>query len=107
MARFFMQELFNGVGKAGVSNPVRRAGGSGQQTSRELVLPLSTAFKETQLLRNAELNCLVVAGLEMQAWHVSSTAPVTSIKCVPVPQRQGAGYILPILLRQNQYQRVG
>ncbi len=72
----------NGRGKSRVGDEMRRARQSRNESSRHLVLALRSRLEALQLLLDAILDALVVAGLEMQAVIVAAGAPVAAVQGV-------------------------
>src|SRR5580692_1211550 len=71
-------KVANGRGKSLVRNEMRRARQSRYKSARHLVLALRARLEALQLVLDAILDSLVVAGLEMQAMVVAAGAPVAA-----------------------------
>ncbi len=64
--RFTTQKVAHRIGEAPVGQPVRRMRRYRQQAARQLVRALGATFKVLKTIRDAPLNRLVVASLEVQ-----------------------------------------
>ena len=72
------RKIADGRGKSLVRNEMRRARQSRYKSPRHLVLALRARLEALQLVLDAILDSLVVAGLEMQAVVIAAGPPVAA-----------------------------
>ena len=78
----------------------------GGEATTDLVFSLSTRVEHTEVLLNAELNPLLIAGLEMQGIVVAQTPPVAAIKCVIVEETKGSSAWAFFVYCEHQHHRI-
>src|SRR5271170_4780222 len=81
-ARLAPRKVANSRRKTRVCDEMRRARQGRDESPRHLVLALRARLEALQLVFDAILDSLVVAGLEMQAVVVAAGAPVAAEQCV-------------------------
>src|SRR5262249_22762095 len=74
------EKSLDGIGELRMPQPVGGPSHLREEAARELVLALRAALEDADPARDAELERLVVAGLEVQARHVAGGAPVPTVK---------------------------
>src|SRR5271169_5434632 len=84
-------EIANGRGKSLVGDEMRRTRQSRHESTRYLVFALRTRLEALQIVVDAILNSLVVAGLEMQAVVVAAGAPVAAEQGVVAHEKNRHG----------------
>ena len=77
------------------------------EAARELVLALGAGVEAREALADAEVDALVVAGLEMQLRVVLGAAPVAAVERVGADDVERAGNDLAPVLGDDQQQAVG
>src|SRR5258706_13869006 len=87
----FAQEFIHEAVEGGMGEPMEGARGLGKEAARMLVLPLGAAFEERDAALDAELDRLVIAGLEVQPRHVLAAAPVAPVEGVAPEEVEGRG----------------
>ena len=88
--------------QARIGDVVRRIGGDRQVAARELVLALGAGLDAGELVRDRELDRLVVAELEMQERVVLDRAPVAAIQRVGADEVERAGNLSAGALGHDQ-----
>src|SRR5262245_6467562 len=84
------EKSLDGVGELRLPQPVGGPSHLREEAARELVLALRAALEDADPARDAELERLVVAGLEVQARHVAGGAPVPTVKGLAGEDVKGA-----------------
>src|SRR5688572_13721747 len=74
------QVVANRGAKARVHDPVHGPGGGRHESPRHLVLALRPGFETLDATLDAELDALVITGLEMQAVMLLAGAPVAAVQ---------------------------
>ena len=105
--RFVVDELAHGARELGFRDPVRRPRRDGHQAARELVLALCPALEATDAARDAELDRLVVARLEVQAGHVLGRTPVAAVERVGVEHVECRADRHAVAHAEHQHEVVG
>ena len=82
MATFLPGEIANRSGQARVGDPVIGEGFHRLEAALDLVLSLGPGIEALQAVGDAELDTLVIAGLEVEAVELLPAAPVATIECV-------------------------
>src|SRR5262249_26238687 len=96
------EEIRDGLGKAGVADPVSAVGRARQIAALDLVLALRASFDPLQAARDGEVDRAVVADFEMQEGEIALAAPIAAIKRVRTDQVERACDISLALPRQHQ-----
>src|SRR6202012_4300877 len=97
---FTYQIIFNCFAKAPIDDVVSRPGQRRLKSTTDLVIALRAGVESGDALLDAELDALVVTGLEMQAVVVVGAAPVAPEQGVPGPEEDGGSDRRAALNRQ-------
>ena len=94
--------MLHGVRELRMREPVRRHRAHRQQAARELVLALRAALEELEAALDAELDRLVVAGLEVQPRVKLGRTPVAAVQRAAGVHVERAGHRLAVALADHQ-----
>ena len=71
-------------------------------TARQLVRALRPGFDLGQAMADGEVDCLIIAGLEMQAGVVLGAAPIAAIESIAADEVQRPGDPAAVAFAKNQ-----
>src|SRR5487761_166798 len=91
-AALTLQVIADSRAEGGVGDVVRRPGEGGLEAAAHLVLALGAGLEPLHAPLDAELDPLVIAGLEMQAVILGRGSPIASVERLPRPEEDGCGH---------------
>jgi hypothetical protein len=86
-----LEVFLDGVAELPVGDVVRRPGDGRLEAAADLVFALGAGLEAGDAALDAELDALVIAGLEVQAVVIRGRAPVASVEGVLTPEENRRG----------------